>query len=69
VGASIGSSALSAIASIITRNHLGGHATATALTDGYVAGLLVGAAIFAIGALVALLAINIRVSAEDVAGH
>jgi hypothetical protein len=39
------------------------------LTDGYVAGLLVGAAIFAIGALVALLAINIRVSAEDVAGH
>ncbi len=69
VGASIGLSALAATASIVTRNHLASHMTATALTDGYAAGLLAGAAIFALGALVALFAINIRVSAEEVAGH
>ncbi len=69
VGASIGLSALAAAASIITKNHLAGHTTAAALTDGYTAGLLIGAAIFALGALVALLTINIRVSTEEVAGH
>jgi EmrB/QacA subfamily drug resistance transporter len=68
VGASIGLSALAATASIVTKNHLAAHTPATALTDGYVAGLLVGAAIFALGALVALLTINIRVSTEEVAG-
>jgi EmrB/QacA subfamily drug resistance transporter len=69
VGASIGLSALAATASIVTKNQLAGHTTAAALTNGYVAGLRVGAAIFAFGALVALLTINIRVSAEEVAGH
>jgi len=68
VGASIGLSALAATASIVTKDHLAGHTAATALTDGYVAGLLLGAAIFALGALVALLTINIRISAEEVAG-
>jgi EmrB/QacA subfamily drug resistance transporter len=68
VGASIGLSALAATASIVTKHHLAGHTAATALSDGYVAGLLIGAAIFSLGALVALLTINIRVSAEEVAG-
>jgi EmrB/QacA subfamily drug resistance transporter len=69
VGASIGLSALAATASIVTRSHVAGHSAATALTDGYVAGLLIGAAIFTVGALVGLITINIRVSAEEVAGH
>jgi EmrB/QacA subfamily drug resistance transporter len=69
VGASIGLSALAAAASIVTKHRLADHTTAVALSDGYVAGLLIGASIFAVGALVALLAINIRVSAEEVAGH
>jgi predicted MFS family arabinose efflux permease len=69
VGASIGLSGLAATASIVTRHHIAGHTAATALTDGYVTGLLAGAAIFALGALVALLTINIRVSAQQVAGH
>ena len=69
VGASIGLSALAATASIVTKHDIAGHTAATALTHGYVAGLLVGAAIFALGALVALLTINIRVSAQEVAGH
>ena len=68
VGASIGLSALAATASIVTKHHLAGHTAATALTDGYVAGLLIGAAVFSLGALVALLTINIRVSADEVAG-
>jgi EmrB/QacA subfamily drug resistance transporter len=69
VGASIGLSALAATAAIVTKNHIAGHTAASALTDGYVAGLLVGVAIFTLGALMALLTINIRVSAEEVAGH
>jgi len=40
-----------------------------ALTDGYVAGLLAGSVIFAVGALVAVLTINARVSAPQAAGH
>ncbi len=42
----LGLGALAAIASIMTRSHLPGHTTAVALTDGYVAGLLAGSAIF-----------------------
>jgi len=69
VGASLGLSALASIASIVTRSHLTGHAMATALTDGYVSGLLAGAAIFAAGAVVALFCIDLRVSAEEAAVH
>jgi EmrB/QacA subfamily drug resistance transporter len=69
VGASIGLSALAATAVIVTKSHLVGHSVASALTDGYTAGLLVGVAIFTLGALVALFTINIRVSAEDVTAH
>lgn len=69
VGASVGLSALAAIAAIVTRSHLRGHRAATALSDGYIAGLLAGAAIFVIGAVVALLTINVRVSAEELPGH
>lgn len=42
---------------------------AVALTDGYVSGLLAGAIIFAVGAIVALVAINARVSGAEAAGH
>jgi MFS family permease len=69
VGASLGLSALASIAAIVTRSHLQSNAVAAALTDGYIAGLFAGAAIFALGAVVALFTINIRVSAEEVAGH
>ncbi len=69
VGSALGLAALAAIASIVTRNHLPGHAMATALTDGYVAGLLAGAIIVAAGALVALFTINARLSAAEAAGH
>ena len=69
VGASVGLSALAAIAAIVTRSHLRGHRAATALSDGYIAGLLAGAAIFVIGAVVALLTINVRISADDIPGH
>ncbi|HET9967809.1 MAG TPA: MFS transporter [Streptosporangiaceae bacterium] len=68
-GNALGLAALAAIASIVTRNHLPGHTTATALTDGYVAGLLAGAIIVAVGALVALFTINARLSAAEAAGH
>jgi hypothetical protein len=40
-----------------------------ALTDGYVSGHLAGAIIFAVGAVVALVAISARVSAAEAAGH
>src|SRR5260370_41198132 len=51
----LGMGALAAIASIVTRSSIvtGSHTVAAALTDGYVAGLLAGAIIFAAGALVA----------------
>jgi hypothetical protein len=61
--------ALAAIASIVTRTHLPGHAITTALTDGYVAGLLAGAIIFAAGAVVALVSINARLSGAEAAGR
>jgi hypothetical protein len=67
-GNALGLAALAAIASIVTRNSLAGHSTATALTDGYVAGLLAGAIIVAAGALVALVTINARLSAAEAAG-
>ena len=67
-GNALGLAALAAIASIVTRSHLPGHTTATALTDGYVAGLLAGAIIAAAGALVALFMINARLSAAEAAG-
>jgi uncharacterized RDD family membrane protein YckC len=58
------------IASIVTRNHLPGHTTPAALTDGYIAGLLAGAIIIvAAGALVALFTINARLSAAEAGGH
>ncbi len=73
-GSALGLGALAVIASIVTRSHLPGHTMAVALTDGYVAGLLAGSVIFAVGALVAVLAVNARVSAPEIeetieAGH
>src|SRR5262249_45243327 len=68
-GSALGLAALAAIASIVTRNHQPGHTMATALTDGYVVGLVVGAIIVALGALVALFTINARLSATEAAGH
>jgi EmrB/QacA subfamily drug resistance transporter len=68
-GSALGVGALAAIASIVTRSHLPGQSVATALTDGYVAGLLAGSVMFAAGALVAVLAINARISAAEAAGH
>jgi len=62
-GNALGLAALAAVASIVTRNRLPGHTTAAALTDGYVAGLAAGAIIVAAGAFVALLTINVRLSA------
>jgi hypothetical protein len=40
-----------------------------ALTDGYVAGLLAGALIFAAGAVVAICTVNARISAAEVTAH
>jgi hypothetical protein len=73
-GSALGLGALAAIASIVTRSHLPGHTMAVALTDGYVAGLLAGSVIFAVGALVAVLTVTARVSAPEIeeaitAGH
>jgi EmrB/QacA subfamily drug resistance transporter len=68
-GGALGLAALAAIAGAVTRTHLAGHTMAAALTDGYVAGLLAGAIIFAAGAVVALVAIDARVSAAEAAGH
>jgi len=68
-GSALGLAALAAIASIVTRNQVPGHTMATALTDGYTAGLLAGAIIVAAGAVVALFTINARLSAAEAAGH
>src|SRR5215470_2003481 len=54
VGNARGLAGLAAIATVVTRSRLPGHAVAAALTDGYVAGLLAGAVLFAAGALVAV---------------
>ena len=52
-----------------TRSRLEGHALAAALTDGYVAGLLAGAVIFVVGAVVAICTVNARISAAEAAPH
>jgi len=57
-GNALGLAGLAAIASAVTRSRLPGHAVAAALTDGYVAGLLAGAVLFAVGALVAVCVIR-----------
>jgi EmrB/QacA subfamily drug resistance transporter len=69
VGAALGISALASVASIVTRNHLPGHTMASALSDGYAAGLVAGAAIFALGAVVALATIRTRIHPDEVPGH
>jgi MFS family permease len=69
VGAAVGLSALASIAAIVTRDQLPSHTMAAAMTDGYVAGLTAGAAIFALGAVVALVCINASISAEEISGH
>lgn len=68
-GAALGLGALAAIAAAVTKSQLPGHARAVALTSGYTAGLLAGAAIYAIGAVVAVLAINARLTATEAAAH
>ena len=65
VGSALGLGALAAIASMVTRNRLEGHAVAAALTDGYVAGLLAGAALFTVGAVVAICTVNARISTAE----
>ena len=68
-GAALGLGALAAIASAVTRSQQAGHAPALALTNGYVAGLLAGAVIYAVGAIVAAITINARLSPAEPAGH
>ena len=68
-GAALGIAALAAIASAVTRNQQTGHAYAVALTHGYSAGLLAGAAIYTAAAIVAALTINARLGAGQLAGH
>jgi EmrB/QacA subfamily drug resistance transporter len=69
VGSALGLGALAAIASMVTRNRLEGHAVATALTDGYVAALLAGEVLFAVGAVVAICAVNARISPAEAAAR
>jgi len=54
---------------MVTRNRLEGHAVAAALTDGYVAGLLAGAVLFAAGAVVAICTVNARISPAEAAAR
>jgi EmrB/QacA subfamily drug resistance transporter len=68
-GAALGLAALAAVASAVTRSQLAGHAPTAALTNGYVAGLLTGAVIYAVGAVVAALTINARLSTDELAAH
>lgn len=69
VGAAVGLSALASIAAIVTRGRLPGHTASAAMTYGYVAGLAAGAAIFALGAVVAAVFINTSIGAEELSGH
>jgi hypothetical protein len=69
LGGALGLAALAAIAGIVTRSQLPGHAVATALTDGYAAGLAGGAVCYAAGAAVAVLAIRARLSPAEAAAH
>jgi Major Facilitator Superfamily len=66
-GNALGLGALAAIASIVTRSQLANHPAVAALTDGYLAGLLAGAVLFAAGAVVALFTINARITASEAA--
>jgi EmrB/QacA subfamily drug resistance transporter len=68
-GSALGLGALAAIASIVTRSQLANHPAAAALTDGYLAGLLAGAVLFAAGAVVALLTVNARITETTAGGH
>jgi EmrB/QacA subfamily drug resistance transporter len=68
-GAALGLGALAAIASTVTRSQQAGHTHAAALTSGYAAGLLAGAIIYAVGAIVAGLIINARLSPDELAAH
>jgi EmrB/QacA subfamily drug resistance transporter len=68
-GSALGLGALAAIASAVTRNQAAQDPHAAALTSGYAAGLLAGAAIYAVGAIVAALAINARLTADEAAAH
>jgi hypothetical protein len=65
----LGLGALAAVASAVTKSQLSGHAHAVALTNGYTAGLLAGAAIYAVGAIAAALAIDARLTAAEAAAH
>jgi EmrB/QacA subfamily drug resistance transporter len=69
VGAALGLSALASIAAVVTRDHRVGHTMAAALTDGYASGLLVAAAFFAVGAVVAVATVRVRITADDMADH
>ena len=69
VGSALGLGALAAVASMVTRNRLEGHAAAAALTDGYVAGLLAGAVLFTVGAVVAICTVNARISPAEAAAR
>jgi MFS family permease len=69
VGSALGLGALAAIAAMVTRSRLEGHPVAAALTDGYVAGLLAGAVLFAAGAVVAICTINARISPAEAAAR
>jgi hypothetical protein len=68
-GAALGLGALAAIASAVTRSQQAGHTHVAALTNGYVVGLLAGAAIYAVGAIVAALTINALLSPDELASH
>jgi EmrB/QacA subfamily drug resistance transporter len=69
VGSSLGLGALAAIAAMVTRSRLAGHPVAAALTDGYVAGLLAGAVLFTVGAVVAICTVNARISPAEAAAR
>jgi EmrB/QacA subfamily drug resistance transporter len=65
IGGAIGLAALVAVASAVTRSHLPGSPPGAALTDGYVVGLCTGAAIFAVGVVVAMTMVNVRFGAPN----
>jgi hypothetical protein len=68
-GNALGLGALAAIASIVTRSQFANHPAAAALTDGYLAGLLAGAILFAAGAVVALFTVNARITEAEAAAR
>jgi EmrB/QacA subfamily drug resistance transporter len=65
-GAALGLGALAAIASAVTRSQPSDLDRATTLTNGYTAGLLAGAAIYAVGAIIAAIAINARLTPGEI---